>query len=82
MADDAEREATHKASRDRRPPWILLASAAVVLMAAAIIFSAAGPDRSRTTEYKDANPYAVNPRGAVTQKIAPNVDMPTAPKQR
>ena len=59
--------------------------AAVVLIVAAIIFSSAGPDRSRTAAYKDTVPSAVNPSGAgdssQSAKI-PNPDMPTAPKSR
>jgi hypothetical protein len=57
--------------------------AAVVLIVAAIIFSSAGPDRSRTATYKDTTPSAVNPSGtsdgSQSAKI-PNPDMPTAPK--
>jgi hypothetical protein len=57
--------------------------AAVVLIVAAIIFSSAGPYRSRTAAYKDTIPSAVNPPGASDgsqpAKI-PNPDMPTAPK--
>jgi hypothetical protein len=59
--------------------------AALVLIAAAIIFSSAGPDRSRTAAYKDTVPSAVNPSGAGdasrSAKI-PNPDMPTAPKSQ
>jgi hypothetical protein len=57
----------------------------VILIVAAIMFSSAGPDRSRTAGYKDTIPSAVNPSGASdgsqSAKI-PNPDMPTAPKSR
>jgi hypothetical protein len=66
----------------RRPPWILIALGCFVLVVAAVIFSAAGPDRSRTEELKGTSPYGVNPPNATTRKIEPNVDMPTAPKSR
>jgi hypothetical protein len=66
----------------KRPTWGLILLGAVVLAVAAIIFSAAGPDRSRTAEHKDANPYSVNPRNGATETTIPNADMPTAPKSR
>jgi hypothetical protein len=53
-----------------------------VLAVAAIIFSSAGPDRSKTTELKGTIPSAVNPRNEITQNTLPNVDMPTAPGSR
>ena len=73
-------------SEDSGYGWgIPVGIAAVVLIVAAIIFSSAGPDRSRTAAYKDTLPSAVNPSGAgdgsQSAKI-PNPDMPTAPKAR
>ena len=65
-----------------RPPWIFIALGCFVLAVAAVIFSAAGPDRSRTEELKNTSPYGVNPSNGTTQKIEPNVEMPTAPKSR
>ena len=66
----------------KRPPWIFLAIGAGILVVAAMIFSAAGPDRSRT-ELKDTSPYAVTPRGGGgSESKLPNVNMPTAPQTR
>jgi hypothetical protein len=59
--------------------------AAMVLIVAAIIFSSAGPDRSRTTAYKDTVPSAVNPSGGgdgSQRAKTSNPDMPTAPKSQ
>jgi hypothetical protein len=71
-----------ESSRGRRVRWVFLAFGAAVLAVAAIIFGAAGPDRSRTTEMKGTSPYVVNPRNETTEKTVPNVDMPTAPRSR
>jgi hypothetical protein len=65
-----------------RRPWAFIVVGVAILAAAVVIFSSAGPDRSRTTELKDTAPYAVNPKNAPTQKMEQNVDMPTAPKSR
>jgi hypothetical protein len=55
---------------------------AVVLIAAVLIFSAAGPDRSRTAD-SNTNPSIQQPRdsdtGGSKAKI-PNQGMPTAPR--
>jgi hypothetical protein len=76
--DDAESRTTRKHGRRS---WSLLALGAAVLVVAAIIFSSAGPDRSRTAAYKDTTPTSVNPRGEGTEQTRQNVDMPTAPKR-
>ena len=83
--DPAFKERTGS-SEGRGPGWGIPAGiAAVVLIVAAIIFSSAGPDRSRTEAYKDTVPSAVNPSGAddvsKSAKTA-NPDMPTAPKSQ
>ena len=65
-----------------RRPWVFIIIGVAVLAIAAIIFSAAGPDRSRTTGLKDTVPSAVNPQNSPRESTAPNVDMPTAPKSR
>jgi len=76
----AERDEQTKPGK--KPPLIFLGIGVSILVVAAVIFSAAGPDRSRT-ELKNSNPSSVNPRdsGTSDSKI-PNVDMPTAPKSR
>lgn len=79
---DEEHNTTLQNSHNKRPPWKIIVLGAALLAVAAVIFSAAGPDRSRTTEYKDTIPSAVNPRGVTTEKTVPNVDMPTAPRSR
>lgn len=69
------------AKRKARMPWGLALLGAAVLFVAALIFSSAGPDRSRTADLKDTSPYGVNPRNSsTTERTVPNVDMPTAPK--
>ena len=71
-------------SEGRGHGWRIPAGiAAVVLIVAAIVFSSAGPDRSRTAAYKDTVPSAVNPSGAGAQSAkTSNPDMPTAPKSQ
>ena len=67
----------------KRPPLMFFAVGAGILVVAAVIFSSAGPDRSRTDELKNTSPYAVNPRGVgTTESKVPNVNMPTAPQSR
>jgi hypothetical protein len=69
-------------SQTTRAPKVVLVVGAALLAVAAIIFSAAGPDRSRTTQYKDTIPSSVNPRDGAREKTVPEVDVPTAPPSR
>ena len=78
----ATRSENERPRGKRRPPWFLIVLGCFVLAVAAVIFSAAGPDRSRTEELKGTSPYGVNPPNATMRKMEPNVDMPTAPKSR
>jgi hypothetical protein len=84
-SDPAFKERKHMSEAPGYGWGIPAGIAAVVLIVAAIIFSSAGPDRSRTAAYKDTIPSAVNPSGASdgspSAKI-PNPDMPTAPKSQ
>jgi hypothetical protein len=60
--------------------------AAVVLIAGVLVFSAAGPDRTRTSEYNNLNSKPVSTglsssgdsRGRAAK--IPNTEMPTAPR--
>lgn len=81
MPRDRETERTPGRAGNHRP-WGFIVVAVAILAVAAVIFSSAGPDRSRTTELKDTTPYAVNPRNVTTEKTVPNVDMPTTPRSR
>ena len=58
--------------------------AAVVFIGGILIFSAAGPDRTRTAAYNNAKPVSSqqSPTGAASGPAAkiPNADMPTAPR--
>jgi hypothetical protein len=58
--------------------------AAVVFIGGILVFSAAGPDRTRTAEYDSARPASgqQSPTGAARGSGAkiPNADMPTAPR--
>jgi hypothetical protein len=69
-------------SQSTSPTKVVLMVGAALLAVAAIIFSAAGPDRSRTTEYKDTIPSSVNPRDGAREKTVPEVDVPTVPRSR
>ena len=80
--DDGARE-----PRTEAPGWAIpLAFGALMLIAGALIFSAAGPDRTRTAEYNNLNskPSASAPstdtRGPAAK--AQNPDMPTAPRSQ
>jgi hypothetical protein len=57
-----------------------------MLIAGALIFSAAGPDRTRTAEYNNLNskPSASAPSTDISGPAAkvPNPDMPTAPRSQ
>jgi hypothetical protein len=81
MATQPENNGAAPQLKNRRP-WGILFLGAALLLVAGVIFSSAGPDRSRTPELKDTSPYALNPRNAVTEKTIPNLDMPTAPRSR
>jgi hypothetical protein len=71
-----------KSSGGRNARWVVVAVGGFVLLVAVVIFSSAGPDRSRTTEYKDTIPSAVNPaNGEGKTGQSPNTDMPTAPRK-
>jgi hypothetical protein len=77
---------TNDTMKKTKRPWAFIAIAVFVLCVAAVVFSAAGPDRSRIPELKGTSPYAVNPSGASTEKsekaFVPNAVMPTAPRSR
>ena len=79
--DDAARE-----QRTEAPGWgIPLAFGALMLIAGALIFSAAGPDRTRTAEYNNLNskPSASAPSTDMRPAAkVPNSDMPTAPRSQ
>jgi hypothetical protein len=87
---DAARRVDDDGAREPRtdaPGWgIPLAFGALMLIAGALIFSAAGPDRTRTAEYNNLNskPSASAPstdtRGPAAK--VPNPDMPTAPRSQ
>jgi len=73
--------------RSEAPGWgIPLAFGALMLIAGALIFSAAGPDRTRTAEYNNLNskPSASAPSTDMRGPAAkvPNPDMPTAPRSQ
>jgi hypothetical protein len=84
--DNSVRKNVPMTPRKDEPGWgIPILFAAVALVAGILIFSAAGPDRTRTAEYNNPNsqPSQTAPskdmRGPAAQQ--PNPDMPTAPKK-
>ena len=84
---DAEPRVPMTPRRDK-PGWgIPLLFAAVALVAGILVFSTAGPDRTRTAEYSNNPasrlPSASQPSGeADTRGQQPNINMPTAPKSQ
>ena len=87
---DARNRADDDGARERdteAPGWgIPLAFGALMLIAGALIFSAAGPDRTRTAEYNNLNskPSASAPSTDMRGPAAKvqNPDMPTAPRSQ
>jgi hypothetical protein len=82
---DAETRVPMTPRRDK-PGWgIPLLFAAIALVAGILVFSTAGPDRTRTAEYNNNPasrlPSASQPRDeSSTTGQQPNVNMRTAPK--
>ncbi|MEN3378287.1 MAG: hypothetical protein V7604_3642 [Hyphomicrobiales bacterium] len=56
--------------------------AAVVFIAGVLIFSAAGPERTRTATYNNLKPASSqpSPAGEARGRKVPNAEMPTAPR--
>jgi len=86
VTDDSRKLVGRKDISDYAGWGIPAVIAAVVLVAGVLIFSAAGPDRTRTAAYHDVNAKPASrqhsPAGEARGRAAkiPNTDMPTAPR--
>lgn len=72
-------------AEDESPGWALpIGISAVVLAAGILIFSAAGPDRTRTAQNNSPNPAAPQPAESVIPKSNPPAEAPApaAPGQK
>ena len=82
-ANKLPRQSEPKTTNARNIPWAIPALvAAVVLVAAVLIFSATGPDRSHTADYKERNPIPYSSNSREPAGPRQNTEMPTTIKAR
>jgi hypothetical protein len=84
-ADDSRKLVGRKDISDYTGGWGVPAFiAAVIFIGGILVFSAAGPDRTRTAAYNSSRPAGgqQSPNGAARGPATaiPNADMPTAPR--